>query len=278
MRTLLRYLIKNHAFVLFVLLETFALVMVFNYNSFQRAGYLNSANRISGQIFRSSHAIRQYFDLVRVNRELAEENARLRSRLHMGPDLGKKKVSFPSDTQTVFPVFRFVAAEVINNSVNSPFNYITLNKGRKHGIRPDQGIISSKGIVGVVAQVSDSYAMGLSVLNQRWSVSAELKKNGYYGSLVWQGHDYRMASLTEIPVHAHIASGDTVVTSGYSSIFPRGVLIGTVHQVDRPEGENYYDITVKLAVDFKSISYVHVIENTEEAEKNQLENSVRDDR
>jgi rod shape-determining protein MreC len=278
MRTLLRYLIKNHAFVLFVLLETFALVMFFKFNSFQRAGYLNSANRISGQIYQSSHAVRQYFDLVRVNKELAQENARLRSQLNIRPESPGALVFSSVDTQTVNSVFRFVPAEVINNSVNSPFNYITLNKGRKHGIRPDQGIISARGIVGVVAQVSESYAMGLSVLNQRWSISAELKKNGYYGSLVWQGNDYRMASLTEIPIHADIAPGDTVVTSGYSSIFPEGILIGTVREIDRPEGENYYAVTVKLAVDFKAISYVHVIENLEKEEMNQLENLVRDDR
>lgn len=277
MRTLLRYLLKNHAFVLFILLETFALVMVFNHNSFQRSRYLNSANRISGNIYAAFHSVTQYFDLARVNRELAEDNARLRSLLKEQPETVVGPDSMAADTQMIYSEFRYVPAKVINNSVNRPFNYITLNKGEKHGIKPDQGIISVHGIVGVVARVSESYAMGLSVLNQRWSVSSKLKKSGYYGSLVWQGDNYRLANLTEIPLHADIAAGDTIVTSGFSSIFPEGILIGTIHDYSRPGGENYYSITVELAVDFKALSHVEVIEYKGKSEIKHLENNVRND-
>jgi len=170
MRSLFRYLLRNHAFVLFILLETLALVMVFNYNSFQRAKYLNSANRITGNIYNMYHSIARYFDLVRVNRELAEDNARLRSMVQEQPESPGITAPLSADTPSVQSLYRFTPAKVINNSVNRPFNYITLNKGRKHGIQPDQGIMSARGIVGVVAQVSESYAMGLSVLNPRWSV------------------------------------------------------------------------------------------------------------
>ena len=269
-------MLRNHAFVLFVLMETFALVMVFNYNSFQRARYLNSANRITGNIYTIYHSITRYFDLVRINRELAEDNARLRSLVQDRSVLPEITTSLPTDTPSAQSLYRFIPVKVINNSVNRPFNYITLNKGRKHGIQPDQGIISANGIVGVVAQVSESFAMGLSVLNPQWSVSAKLKNNGYYGSLVWQGGNYRMASLNEIPLYADIAPGDTVITSGYSSIFPEGILIGTIHDFSRPEGENYYSVTVELAVDLKAISYVEVIEYSRKPEIIQLENRVKD--
>lgn len=276
MRSLVRYLLKNHAFVLFVLLETLALVMVFNYNSFQKAKYLNSSSRLTGNVYNMFHSVTGYFGLAGVNEELAGENARLRTLLenHRGKIAGVDTMFvFAGETNTVF---RFVPAMVISNSVNRPSNYITLNKGSKDGIKPDQGIISPKGIVGVVAQVSESYSMGLSLLNRRWSVSAKLQKSGYYGSLIWQENDYRYAGLTEIPLHVEIAKGDTVVTSGYSSIFPEGILVGTISNFSRPDGDNYYSIEVELAVDFKSLSYVEIIENQDKQEINELKNMLRD--
>jgi rod shape-determining protein MreC len=269
-------LLKNHAFVLFVLLETLALVMVFNYNSFQKAKYLNSSSRLTGNVYNMFHSVTGYFGLAGVNEELAGENARLRTLLenHGGKIAGVDTMFvFAGETNTVF---RFVPAMVISNSVNRPSNYITLNKGSKDGIKPDQGIISPKGIVGVVAQVSESYSMGLSLLNRRWSVSAKLQKSGYYGSLIWQENDYRYAGLTEIPLHVEIAKGDTVVTSGYSSIFPEGILVGTISNFSRPDGDNYYSIEVELAVDFKSLSYVEIIENQDKQEINELKNMLRD--
>lgn len=278
MRSLIRYLIKNHAFVLFVLLEILALTMVFSYNSFQKAKYLNSANRISGSVYNSFQSVKNYFGLTKVNRELAEENARLHMILENRNGWESFRDTLPEFFQISDSTFRFIPAQVINNSVNRPFNYITLNKGSRHGIKPDMGIVSTRGIVGVVAQVSESYAMGLSLLNRRWSVSAKLEKSGYFGSLVWQDNDYRIASLTEIPLHVEISTGDTVVTSGYSSIFPEGILVGTISNFSQPDGENYYDIEVKLAVDFKSLSYVEVIENLDREEINLLENILRDGR
>lgn len=277
MRSLIRYLIKNHAFVLFVLLEVLALVMVFNFNSFQKATYLNSANRLTGNVFTIYQSVTGYFGLAKINNELAEENALLRGLLENRPG-----ISALSDSASVYSlendsVYRFIPAKIINNSVNRPFNYITLNKGRKHGIKPDMGIISAKGIVGVVGQVSESYAVGLSVLNQRWSISAKLKNSGYYGSLIWQGMDYRVANFSEIPLHVDIAVGDTVVTSGYSSIFPEGILVGTISDFSKPDGENYYRIEVKLSVDFKSVSHVEIVINQAAEEIDELDKMLRDD-
>jgi rod shape-determining protein MreC len=271
MRSLFRYLLRNNAFVIFILLETLALVMVFNYNSFQRAKYLNSANRISGSIYSVFNSVSGYFGLVKDNRELAEENARLRMILEYQHELVPAVDSPDTTTQAGDSLLRFTTAQVINNSVNGPFNYITLNKGRKHGIKPDQGIISARGIVGVVGQVSESYAMALSVLNRRWSISAKLKNSGYYGSLLWPGHNYRIARLSEIPLHVEIAPGDTIVTSGYSSVFPEGILVGTIVDFTRPDGENYYSIDVLLSVDFKSLSHVEIVDNADRQEIKELE-------
>ncbi|MEE4284554.1 MAG: rod shape-determining protein MreC [Mariniphaga sp.] len=277
MRSLIRYLLKNHAFVLFILLETLALAMVFNYNSFQKATYLNSANRVTGKVYAIYQSVTGYFGLTKINRELAQENARLRMFIENQP-------GFVAGTDTIYlnlpendSVYRFIPAQIISNSVNRPFNYITLNKGSRHGIKPDMGIISSSGIVGVIGQVSASYSMGLSVLNQRWSISAKLRKNDYYGSLIWQGTDYRTATLSEIPLHVDIAIGDTVETSGYSSVFPEGILVGTISGFSEPDGENYYSIQVRLSVDFKSLSHVEVVENRSRNEIDELDKILRDD-
>ena len=271
MRSLFRYLLKNYAFVLFILLEIVALVMIFNNNKYHKAKYLNSANRLTGSVYNSFNSVINYFQLGEANKELAEENARLKSLLFSDSVYVN---SF--DTLTVFPEnmdssYRFIPARVINNSVNNPHNYITLNKGRKHGIKADQGIVAPNGVAGVVIDVSDSYSVGLSVLNRRWSISAKLKNTNYFGSLYWGGSDYRKASLMEIPFHVEIEQGDSVVTSGYSSVFPEGVMIGTIHSFDKAEGENYYNIEVVLSTDFKSLTHVQVIENINREEIKSLE-------
>jgi rod shape-determining protein MreC len=277
MRSLLRYLLKNYAFVLFLLLEGIALTLLFSYNSYQRSKYLNSSNRIAGNIYETYNSVVQYFHLTQINKNLAEENAELRLLLENQPDVVTTGDSLVVNHGAIDTLYQFIPARVINNSVNRPFNYFTLNKGRKDGIRPDQGVISAGGIVGVVTQVSESYAVGISVLNSRWSVSAKVKKNGYFGSLIWRGENYRMASLTEIPLHVDISPGDSIVTSGYSSIFPEGIMVGTIQEFTRPEGENYYDIEVNLSTDFKSLAYVEVIENNDKPEIEELENSITDD-
>ncbi|MDD4143935.1 MAG: rod shape-determining protein MreC [Prolixibacteraceae bacterium] len=270
MRSLLRYFIKNYAFVLFLLLEAISAALVFNYNAYHKAMYLNSSNRFSGAVYESYMSVKNYFHLARINKQLAEENTVLRSLTGYSqesviPDEITENVIVQGDA------YNFTSAMVINNSVNKPLNYITINRGAKHGIKPDQGIITHSGIVGVTLKVSDSYSLAMSVLNSRWSVSAKIRKNGYFGSLVWEGGDYRRASLKEIPVHVNIAKGDTVVTSGFSTIFPEGIPIGTIQDFYRGDGDNYYTIILALGTDFKSLSYVEIIENSSRDEIWELE-------
>ena len=258
MRSLLRFLIKNYPFLLFVLLEVVSVVFIINYNSFQRAGFLNSSNAVSASIYSSYSGIVQYFRLAKVNTDLTAENAELRNRIdHLETSVLDSTLFYHEEDSS----FTYIPARVISNSVNKQQNYITLNKGRKHGVKPDQGIISSLGVIGIITNVSESYSMGLSVLNPRWSISAKLKKSGYYGSLVWNGKDYKRAELNEIPFHVNLQEGDTIVTSGYSSVFPEGIMIGTIDELARPEGENYYQIRVLLAPDFKSVTHVEIIGN-----------------
>jgi rod shape-determining protein MreC len=277
MRGLLRYLLKHYAFLLFLLLEVFSFVLIFNFNSYQKAQYLNSSNQITATIYNSFNAIGRYFSLASVNRKLAKENAMLKSLISDLPYIRITPYTVVSKAEFTDSVYRFISARVINNSVDKQNNYITLNKGRKHGIKPGQGIVNSEGIVGMITQVSESYSLGFSVLNKRWGASAKLKKSGTFGPLSWDGKDSRYADLTGIPFHVELAVGDTVVTSSYSSVFPEGIMIGSVHSLEKPQGENYYQITVKLAVNFRALSYVDVIDNLKKAEIKALESKRIDD-
>lgn len=272
MRSLLRYLIKNFAFLLFLFLEVVSLLFVFNYNKYQRVQYLNSSSRVTASVYNSFNSVVRYFELAKVNRNLAEENAMLKSFLFSDSTVEVSVDSLVANVLQNDSTFRYISARIINNSVNKKHNYITLNKGRKHGIKPDQGIVSPKGIIGVVTTVSESYSMGFSVLNSRWGPSGKLKNSDFFGPVEWDGSNYQMANLKEIPFHVELAEGDTILTSGYSSFFPEGLMIGTIYSFARPEGESFYNIRIKLAVDFKSINFVNVIDNLKKEELMELEN------
>lgn len=269
-------MIKNYAFLLFLLLEVVSLVFVFNYNKYQRVQYLNSANRLSASVYNSFSSVVQYFELAKVNESLAEENARLKtgSALLLSEKMAADTVSgiFADNDSN----YRYISARIINNSVNKALNYVTLNKGEKDGVKPDMGIVSPQGVVGVVVSVSDSYSVGFSVLNSRWGVSAKLKNSGYFGPLAWNGGDYQIAELMEIPFHVELAVGDTVVTSSYSATFPEGVMIGTIQSFNKPDGESFYQIKVKLSTDFKSIRYVEIVDNLDREQLIQLNELMED--
>jgi rod shape-determining protein MreC len=274
MRGLLRFLLKNYAFLLFLLLEVVSFTLIYNFNSYQRSKYLNSSNKITASIYNSFSAVGNYFSLASVNRKLARENAQLKSLIADLPYIRITPYSIVSKAEITDSMYRFISAKVINNSVDKQDNYITLNKGRKHGVKPDQGIINSDGVVGVVIHVSESFSLGFSVLNKRWGASAKLEKSGTFGPLAWDGKDSRYANLTGIPFHVELAVGDTVVTSSYSSYFPEGIMIGIVHSMEKPDGENYYQIQVELAVNFRALSYVDVVENLKKDELKALENRI----
>jgi rod shape-determining protein MreC len=274
MRGLLRYLLKNYAFLLFLLLEVVSFTLIFNFNKYQQVRYLNSSNRVTASIYNSFNAVGSYFRLASVNRKLAAENARLKSLISDFPYVRIVQDSIIEYPELTDSLFRYISAKVVNNSVDNQNNYITLNKGRKHGVKPDQGIINSEGIVGVITNVSESFSLGFSVLNKRWGASAKLKKSGTFGPLSWDGNNSEFVHLNGIPFHVELAVGDTVVTSSYSSAFPEDIMIGTVYSIDQPSGENYYTILVQLAVDFRALSYVDVIDNLKIDEIRNLEISI----
>ena len=271
MWSLLRYLQRHHVAILFIILEIISFIFIFSRSSFQRAAYMNSANHISGTIYERYNSVVNYFRLSSINRELSEDNARLRRELASRPSVISGYDSLTGMLNYADSNFTYIPARVINNSVNRQYNYLTLNKGSRDGIRPEMGITTAGGVVGMITNVTASYSTAISLLNLRWNVSAKLKRNNYFGSLSWDGKDYRHALLNEIPFHVNLEVGDTIVTSGFSSIFPEGYLLGVIDTFNKEGGDNFYTIRVRLTVDFKSLVYVEVIGNQKRREIQSLE-------
>ncbi len=271
MRGLLRLILKYHFFLLFIILESISFFLIIQNHYYQKAGFLNSANIVSGYIYAGVHSFTEYLSLKQANKELAIENVAIRNRLSR---CIQKKPDKTTSKQLYHQHYVYIPARVINNSVNRQNNHLTLNKGSKYNIKPGMAVISANGIVGIVKNVSNNFSSVISVLNTNLRVSAKIKKNAYYGSLAWDGTDYSKALLNEIPFHVNISVGDTIITSGYSAIFPEGILIGTISEFDVKQGDNFYDISVNLSTNFKNLSYVYIIRNFLKKEQINLEHKT----
>lgn len=272
MRGLFRFLLRNYFLMMFLALEAISLVLIISFNNYQRVTFINSSNNFAGNIYERFSMLDDYFSLGRTNRKLASENAALKKKLEfLMMNQEKYPVNRPDTVDA--PAYYFTSAKVISNSVNKQFNYITLNKGSRHGIKPDMGIINSEGVVGVITNVSQNYSTGLSLLNKRLLIPAKITKSNYFGSLVWDGEHYNTADLNDIPFHVIVNVGDTVVTSGYSNIFPEGIMIGIITDYTAVSGTNFYNIKVELSTNFKTLKYVEVVKNTRREEQIKLEST-----
>ncbi|MCY1632797.1 rod shape-determining protein MreC [Marinifilum sp. D737] len=270
MKNLLHFIVRFHFTILFIVFEIFCLLLLVNYNNYQKSEFLNSSNAISGGIYQKVSSVTDYLSLAKTNEELNRENVRLRNLLHSSYKLTTDSSFIFLDT-IYKQQYIYRTAKIINNSVNKQLNYITLNKGKIHGIEREMAVVTDNGVVGVVKSVSDNFASVISVLNDRLRISAKLKGNNYHGSLIWDGVDYRKAMLKDIPFHVKIAKGDTIVTSGYSAIFPEGLQLGVVDEVMTSSGSNFQNIKVLLSNDFKSLSYVKVVGDLMKEERLKLE-------
>ncbi len=273
MKNLLRFLFKYHATILFLGLELLALILVIRFNSFQKAKAITLKNEITGRLAQKYDNVASYFSLVKENEILLKENTEL---YNMLPDsyfdpMKPYKLNDISEKQ-----FVFINAKVVNNSTNKRYNFITINKGSNDGIEPDMGVVNYEGIVGVVKATSPHFSSVVSVLNKNYFPPAKLKKSNYDGIIEWTGNNHHTVVLKNIPLHADISEGDTVVTSGFSSIFPRGIMIGTVGEYGSEEGA-FITAKVNLSTDFKKLNHVMVIENRYQKERMELEEEVAND-
>ncbi len=263
-------------FFLFLMLEGIAVFMLVRNNYIQRISFVKATNIVSGSIYEQIGNWRDYLHLKEENRQLVDENTKLRN---MFPD-----AFYVSDTTRIVKkdslgIRRYVysSAKVINNTVNKQYNFITLDKGRKEGITPDMAVIGPDGIVGIVYGASDHFATVISVINRNFRVSTKFKKNNFYGSLTWDGRSYRRATLNEIPLHAPVEIGDTLVVSGYSDSFPEGIPVGIVEKAEQKDG-SFFTIDVLLATDFRKLHFVTIIDDLMKPEQQDLERQTFEDR
>lgn len=273
MRSLLRFLIRYHATILFLLLEVLAIILVAQFNSFHKARFFKIRHVILGGISRKYDDFAMYFSLKHENKALVLENTKLYNLL---PDDYYNPMRNELPDTSIDKKYIFTNARVINNSINKQYNFVTLNKGKRHGIEPDMTVICDQGLVGVVKESTENFASVVSVLNREFFPNAMIQRNRYFGYIEWPGRKHDEVILKEIPVHVEVLAGDTIISSGYSAKIPEGILIGTVERVRPPEGI-FHDITVRLTTDFKNLSNVVVVKNLFREEQVQLEEEVKYD-
>ena len=274
MKEIIKLILKYHFTIIFILLEILAFSLIVQHNNYQRTVFSGYAASFFGTMSSAVNGIKGYVGLRKVNDKLIAENTDLKNQLEELKRMAQtsQEDSLWTDTGTTDVNYIYKTAEMINSSFNKTKNYIIIDKGSKEGIAPEMAVCSSEGVIGIVQNVSKHYAKVLPLINTKLRVSAKVKKNGYYGSLQWDGNDYRYSYLNDIPFHVNVEQGDTIVTSGFSSIFPEGELIGYVESVNK-ETANFLSLKVKLATDFKKISEIYIIADIRKQEKQELEDS-----
>lgn len=275
MLNLLNFLWKNYAFFLFILLEIIGISMVVS-NGHQSAVFAYSSNQIGGRAFNSWTSIVQYFKLQKANEQLVLENARLRNQLKSS-FIDRDEIVFdsiiipdsltPQDSirlqklDSLPPAFDFIAAKVISNTTHKQKNYLMLNKGRNQGVKENMGVIGPNGAVGIVHSISNDFCTVIPIININSRLSAKLKYNNELATLDWDGKDDNFAQLKSIETYIPIHVGDSIVTSGFSHIFPEGILLGKIQDYHQIEGDNNYAISVKLSTEFSNLQFVSIARN-----------------
>lgn len=262
MLRIFQFLYQIRSFLLFALLEVLAVWMIVANNSPQGAAFFNSSNELVGNALQKQADVVQFFSLADANAALISENAALRQQL-LSLKITPDSLPLTIDS-TLKASFEFKGARVIANSLRYSQNYLTLNKGAKDGIKPGMGIFNSQGAVGRVKSVSENYSVAFSVLNTSLLISAKIKSSEVFGSVQWDGGNASEVQLLYIPRHVKASKGDTVITSGYNAVFPEGILIGQISNVEiNKKDPNYLALTIKLSTDFSKLTYVYLVENTQ---------------
>lgn len=261
MRNLLQFLTRYSNFLIFIILEVVAFILIVTTHGYQQSAVCSSANNLVAGIQAVNTTIGDYFHLRSENEQLAEENAQLKTQLM--EQANKAEFAIERDSQYVYSHLdmEYIPAKVIGLSTNKQHNYLTINKGARDGIAEDMGVICHDGVVGIVSAVGEKYALVVPLIHTQINVSCELKNNHYVGGTQWNGRNYRYVQLTDISRHIAVHTGDTVVTSGLTPVFPEGIMIGVVSSTELSDGDNYHRTTLLLSTDYKALKYVQVIRN-----------------
>lgn len=269
MQQIFNFVIKNKTFLLFLLLFSIALALTIQSHSYHRSKFINSANALTGGVYGTVNSIDKYFDLELENKILSEENKRLREQLFNSESYLNSSYI---DTTHSKGKYKVITAQVYKNSYTMPNNYLTINKGKRDSIQQDFGVITSKGIVGIIDQTSSGYATVLSILNKKSRINAMLKSTDHIGSLKWNGDSPFYVQLEDVSKFAPVKIGDTIITGGQSAIFPKGIGIGVIESFETDISGDTYNIEIKLFNDMTNIGNIYILENLDREEIKTLEN------
>ena len=273
MQRLFLFFYQYRAFFTFLLLELTCAWLIIGNNPYQGARFFNSSNGLVASLNNVSQGVREYFLLRQINSTLAEENAYLRSKFEQLNQIQYVTSKPMLSDSSVVKQFDFVSAKVVSNTVNRFTNFLTINKGEEDGIKAGMAVISSLGAIGKVRTVSTHYSVVTSILHIDVQVSVLLKRTGHFGTVQWDGVNPDFVKLKYIPRHVQPVKGDSILTSGYNAVFPEGVMVGLVEEVNLSD-ELFYDLKVKLSQDFRKLSYVEVVKNSMRPELDSLEQTV----
>ena len=280
MQTLLKFILRYGNFLLFILLEVAAFMLVGWGNAYPRSSVLSTANRFVAWQYEVVSEVTGYFGLKGVNERLAAENAALRSQLENSglweeSDADTTKIlstnyksPFKGDLEGPRIIYR--EGKVVQMTMNGMRNYLTVNRGEEDGVYEGMGVRNEEGAVGIVATVGKHYAVVLPIINIETHLSCRFLKNDYIGTLQWDGRDTRFAELADVATHLEVNIGDTIVTSGLSTSFPAGIPVGVVEDCRLDEGASYYTVRVRLSTDFRRLRYIEMIDNEDMEEINNL--------
>jgi rod shape-determining protein MreC len=273
MQQILNFILKNSYRVLFLLLLGFSIYFTIQSNSYHKSRTITSANNIAGYVYEKEDAVNKYFKLEATNIELAKENALLKQLLFNKKDT---LLEAPIDLPKNLLQYEIIQAKVIKNSFNKQNNYLSLNGGKKNGIKEEMGVINSKGVIGIIEKTSENYATVLSILSKEKAIkiNAKIKNTNHFGTITWDGKNTGFVQLIELPRLANIKKGDTIVTGGTSVIFPENIPIGKIEKAYTEKNTNYYTIQVRLFNDMTNIGYVNIINNTKKEEYINLQKEI----
>ena len=266
MYNLLNFLKKYNNILLFLILEVLCIIMLMNNLPYQKRKLANVGNAISGKFFKTRTNFTNYFSLREENQQIVEHNAFLMSQLYKA----NVDTSALYETPSLDVDFKFITANVINNSVDNVNNYLLIDKGRKSGIRKDMGVICGNGVVGKVVNVTDHYASVMSMLHPYTVVSARFIDNQHIANVTWNNKDYRFGTVNDIPLHLILEKGDTLVTSGFSNIYPADIMIGTIEEMLESDSKDFNSAKVRFSTNFSTLRHVFVIENLHQTEIDSL--------
>lgn len=282
MHNLTEFLAKHNHWFVFLVLEVVSMVLLFRYNSYQGSVWFSSANAVTGKVYEWDSAVESYFALSDVNSQLTQRNAFLEQQVRMLDDsiarLTRSQEAAVTRLSSMVPFqgCRLIPAKVVANMVNRYDNLITIDKGSADGVKRDMGVVCGMGVVGIVYLVSEHYSIVIPALNSHSNISCTIQRRGYFGYLRWRGGSSQLAYLEDVPRHAHFKLGDNVVTSGYSSVFPPGVMVGKVLHVFNSADGLSYRVQVKLSTDFARLRDVCLVDDSALQERIDLMRAAQD--